>query len=130
MFLIRFIRLPLITLSGSTVLPGPASRTYYEVPPILRSQPDLNIPGEFRSELSSAFSLVYHLKPHAIALSYKEQRSLLDYIDYEAYALSSAHYVLTHPRSPAIDQLYTMADVVANRRLAAKNQMPQMQVDV
>ncbi len=104
-------------------MPGPASRTYYEVPPILRSLPDLNVPGKFRAELSLAFSRVYHLKPHALVLSYIEHESILAYIDHETYALSSAFYSL--PMSPAIALLYAKADVVASRRLFTNNPLPQ-----
>ncbi len=107
--------------------PGPASKTYYDVPPALRNLPDLNVPGKFRAELSAAYSLVYHLKPHAIILSYLEDKPLPSYIDYEGYAKSAAFYDL--PKSPAIDMLYTRADVVACRRLFTKGQLPQPKKD-
>lgn len=118
----RFIRLPRITLSGSTVVPGPASRTYYEVPPYLRTTPELNLPWKFRAELSMAFSTAYHLKPHALILSFLEGRPLVDYVDHHAYALSQSFY--QHPRTPVIDVMYTKADVVACRRLYQRNQRP------
>ncbi len=118
----RFIRLPRITLSGSTVVPGPASRTYYEVPPYLRTSPELNLPGKFRAELSKAFSVAYHLKTHALILSYLEGRPLIDYVDHQSYALSQSFY--QHPKSPVMDVMYTKADVVACRRLYQQNQRP------
>ncbi len=123
----RFIRLPRITLAGSTVCPGPASVTYYEVPPALWSLPGLNFPGKFRAELSRAYSIAYHLKPHALILSYLEQKPIPSYIDHETYALNNSFYV--HPKSPAIDMLYTRADVVACRRLFTRNQLPQPQTE-
>jgi hypothetical protein len=116
-----------MTMRGSTVCPGPASRTYYEVPPVLRTTAELNVPGELRAELSLAYSRTYHLKPHAIVLSYLEQRPLLDYIDRYAYALSACFYQA--PRSPASDILNTKADIVACRRLFTRCQMPVFQSD-
>jgi hypothetical protein len=112
-----------MTLAGSTVLPGPASHTYYEVPPVLRTSAELNVPGKLRAELSLAYSRTYHLKPHAIVLSYLERRPLLDYIDRHAYAMSACFYQA--PRSPASDILNTKADVVACRRLFARCQLPE-----
>jgi len=120
---IRFIRLPRVTLAGSSVAPGPASATYYEVPPILQDRPGLNLPAKFRSELSLAFSKAYHFKPHALILSYLEGKCLSEYDDHDAYALSEAFY--QYPRSPVIDALNTRADVVASRRLFNRNQLPQ-----
>jgi len=76
-----------------------------------------------RAELSQAFSIVFHLKPHAVVLSHIEQRPLTDYLDHEAYALSQSFYPGT--RSPVVDMLHTIADVVANRRMYEQNQMPQ-----
>lgn len=109
------------------MLPGPAIRTYYEVPPVLRSNPDLNFPAHFRAELSKAYSTAYHLKPHAITLSYLEDKPIEHYIDYEVYALSNAYY--QHPRSAAIDMFYTRADVVASRRLTLNSQLPRQNND-
>ncbi len=118
----RFIRLPMITLAGHRSTPGPASRTYYDVPPYPRQLPDLNYPAHFRAELSLAFSKAYHLKPHAIILSHLENRPIAYYFDAEAYALSSSYY--TAPRSPGSDALNTKADIVACRRLFLQNQLP------
>ncbi len=120
----RFILLPRMTLAGSTVCPGPATHTYYEVPPALRTCPELNVPAKFRAELSLAYSRTYHLLPHAIVLSYLEQKPLIEYIDRHAYAMSSAFY--ESPRSPASDILNTKADIVACRRLFAQSQLPQV----
>lgn len=112
-------------MSGSTVCPGPASHTFYEVPPSLRTRLELNVPGRFRAELSLAYSRTYHLKAHAIVLSYLEQRPLFDYIDRHAYALSQAFYET--PRSAASDILNTKADIAACRRLHARDQLPRDQ---
>ncbi len=95
------------------------------MPPILRTSPELNVPAEFRSELSLAFSVAYHLKPHAVIFAHIDQKPLASYIDYETYALSLSFY--QHPKSPAIDLLYSMADVVASRRLFTNHQLPQNQ---
>lgn len=115
----------MITLTRASIAPGPASCTYYYVPPALRTTPELNVPAQFRSELSLAFSTAYHLKPHAVILAHIDQKPLVSYIDYETYALSLSFY--QHPKSPAIDLLYSMADVVACRRLFNNNQLPQQQ---
>jgi hypothetical protein len=112
-----------MTLTRSSIAPGPASRTYYDVPPALRNLPDLNLPAKFRAELSQAFSTVLHLKPHAVVLSHIEQRSLTDYLDHDNYALSQSHY--SGIQSPVIDMLSTIADVTASQRLYASNQLPQ-----
>jgi len=111
-------------MSGSVVLPGPATHTYYEVPPILRSLPGLNVPGKFRAELSMAFSKVYHLKPHALVLSYLEGRPLVDYFDEEAYALSHSYY--QDPLTPSLDSLKTREAVKTCRRLFDKGQQPSL----
>jgi len=116
-----------MTMAGSTVCPGPALHTYYEVPPALRTTPELNVPAKLRAELSLAYSRTYHLKPHAIVLSYLEQRPLIDYIDRHAYALSACFYEA--PRSPASDILNTKADIVACRRLHDRQQRPEPMPD-
>ncbi len=121
--LLRFIWLPIITLTRPGIAPGPASQVYYGVPPTLRTTPELNVPPKLRAELSQAFSIVFHLKPHAVVLSHIEQRPLADYLDHETYALLQSFY--SGGRSPVIDMLHTMAYVVANRWLYEQNQQPQ-----
>jgi hypothetical protein len=119
---IRFIRLPLITLSGSPRQPGPASISYFEVPVSLRNTPGLNYPAKFRSELSLAFSRAYMLKPHAIMHSYLTQRPLCDFIDEDAYAY--AHSLYSDPLTPVLDLLDTEEAVLQCRDLFRLNQLP------
>ncbi len=58
---------------------GPASRTFYpDLPP---SDRNVETSGRFRSELSSAFSHTFLLRPHAIVSSYFDERSIWDYRD-------------------------------------------------
>ncbi len=121
-FYYRFIRLPVITLASVPSMPGPASRTYYQVPVSHRHLPDLNYPASFRSELSLAFSRAYLLQPHAIVLSYLENRPLAQYVDPHAYALADLCY--TRPMSPATDMLATKERVAECRRLFRQNQLP------
>ncbi len=123
-FFDRFIRLPRLTMAQLRVdvPPGPATRTYYEVPPEYQTSPELRLPGKFRAELSLAFSKAYHLMPHALVLSYIENRPVGLYCDQEAYALSGSFY--DDPLTPGYDTCQTRSSVNASRQLFIQNQLP------
>ncbi len=104
-----------MTLAGLPHRSGPASVMFYGVPQSYHHLPGLNLPPEFRAELSKAFSTVYHLKPHALVLSYLEQKPLYSYVDELAYALSDSYY--THPDTPRTDAIRTKKLVVGCRQL-------------
>jgi hypothetical protein len=104
------------------VPPGPATKSYYEVPPVHQTTPELRIPGKFRSELSLAFSKAYHLLPHALILSYLEGKPVGLYFDQEAYTLSGSFY--DDNCTPGHDACQTRASINASRKLFHLNQLP------
>ncbi len=105
-----------------TIPPGPATKSYYEVPPEYQTIPELRIPGKFRAELSMAFSKAYHLLPHALILSYLEGKPVGFYFDQEAYALSGSFYDANS--TPGQDACLTRSSIIANRQLFSLNQLP------
>ena len=87
----RFICLPYEMSSPRPS--GPASRVFYRVPRcLLGSDPDMDYPEYIRSELSTAFSLVHFLVPHAIVRSRMEGRPLREFVDCAAYRNASLLY--------------------------------------
>lgn len=126
--LYRFIRLPIIERASSTSPSGPASVTFYHVPVSKRHLPDLNYPARFRSELSMAFSRAYLLKPHAVVLSYLENRPLASYVDRAEYDLADLYY--THPQSPATDMANTLTKVAECHRMFRHSGPPNARGDV
>jgi hypothetical protein len=109
----RFIRLPL-TLAGTRPGPGPASKTFYGLPAHLTTlYPDADHPPELRSELSLAYSRVHLLKPHAIILSYLDQKPLKSYLDHDA--INNASMLYQNPNTPFTDLQRSEREVASIR---------------
>ena len=114
----RFISLPYMQSLPRPV--GPASRVFYQVPDyLLLVDQDMDYPPQFRRELSRAFSLFYHLRPHAIVLSQVEQRPLSHYVDMDTYNRAALLY--TDGSSPVLDQQRSVYAVTRGWRLSLRN---------
>jgi hypothetical protein len=78
--------------------PGPASETFY---PDHAASANVEGSGDFRRELSAAFSHTYMLTPHALVHSYYDGLSVWSYKDQRVIDKYSSLYV--YPFTPMMD---------------------------
>ncbi len=92
-----------LPLQATLNLHGPATRCYYRDSDSDEYHPTVNQGKSLRRALSSAFSRVFLLQPHAIPKSFLEVKSVWDYHDQVAYR--NAAYLYDQPNETPVTDL-------------------------